>query len=233
MSAPREPERLASSSEVPERIQRVLQRAREDAASSADLARIRARVFPPAAPPSDGQGGGSGAGAGSALAPVIGGAIGVLVIGAAVVGLLSLSNRSLHPAIAGHAATSILVDMPVPATSSPLPDTPPSDSIASEPSATAVTQPASAQAPTPHSSPSEVELLDAARSALPRDPQAALGLAQRHRALFPKGILSQERDVIEVEALARMGRDGEARRKAQEFQERNPNSPYGSRLKNW
>jgi len=65
----------------------------------------------------------------------------------------------------------------------------------------------------------------AARQELGRDPQRALALTQEHARRFPKGILAQEREVIAIEALSRMGRGKDARDRAQDFREQYPGSP--------
>jgi hypothetical protein len=73
----------------------------------------------------------------------------------------------------------------------------------------------------------EALLLERARRALSSDPALSLALVRRHRSEFPNGVLRQERDVIGIEALRRLGRSDEARRKADEFQRDFPNSPHG------
>jgi hypothetical protein len=73
----------------------------------------------------------------------------------------------------------------------------------------------------------EALLLERARSALASDPALSLALVRRHRSEFPNGVLRQEREVIGVEALRRLGRSDEASRKADQFQREFPNSPHG------
>jgi hypothetical protein len=73
----------------------------------------------------------------------------------------------------------------------------------------------------------EALLLERARRALSSDPALSLSLVRRHRSEFPNGILRQEREVIGIEALRRLGRSNEASRKADEFQRDFPNSPHG------
>jgi hypothetical protein len=77
---------------------------------------------------------------------------------------------------------------------------------------------------------SEVTLLDAAEAALGSDPGAALSLANRHTARFPYGMLSQEREVIAIEALWRLGRSDEARRRARRFFQDYPRSAHRPRV---
>jgi hypothetical protein len=73
---------------------------------------------------------------------------------------------------------------------------------------------------------SEVELLKEARDSIASDPQRALLLTRRHRAEFPFGAYSQERDFLAVSALSRLGRAAEARSLAESFRRRYPRSAY-------
>ena len=49
------------------------------------------------------------------------------------------------------------------------------------------------------------------------DPQAALDSARQHARRFPNGQLAEEREAIAIEALARLGRQAEARTRAEHF----------------
>jgi hypothetical protein len=70
----------------------------------------------------------------------------------------------------------------------------------------------------------EPQLIERARKALATDPRRALALTQEHQRRFPAGALGVEREVIAVEALARVGQAAEARRRAQAFTMRYPKS---------
>lgn len=70
----------------------------------------------------------------------------------------------------------------------------------------------------------EPQLIERARKALASDPRRALLLTQEHQRRFPAGALGVEREVIAVEALARVGQTAEARRRAQAFTTRYPKS---------
>jgi outer membrane protein assembly factor BamD (BamD/ComL family) len=69
-----------------------------------------------------------------------------------------------------------------------------------------------------------------ARQELSSDPSGALALTQEHARRFPSGTLSQEREVLAIEALARLGRTSEARRRLDAFRSRFPQSPHVARL---
>jgi hypothetical protein len=78
--------------------------------------------------------------------------------------------------------------------------------------------------------PTEGELLRRAQESLHVAPARALELVQEHAALYPSGALAQERDVIGIEALMRLGRADQARASAQRFLEQHPGSPHRSHV---
>jgi hypothetical protein len=114
---------------------------------------------------------------------------------------------------------------------------PPSAAAPSEPEPTGVAAPPkpapgptpkqTADAPAATGSPrSEVEMLYDARDALKANPAKAFALAERHRSAYPTGGLAQEREVIAIEALSRLGRRDEAKRRAEGFALRYPGSVH-------
>lgn len=76
----------------------------------------------------------------------------------------------------------------------------------------------------------EFALIQRAQAALPSDPALALAIADEHARAFPAGELTQEREVVAVEALSRLGRRAEAKRRASALLERFPSTPYEPRL---
>jgi hypothetical protein len=76
----------------------------------------------------------------------------------------------------------------------------------------------------------EVSLLDEAQAALRTDPQRALDLTAREASRFPAGSLTQEREVIAIEALARLGRIDDARARARQFFQTFPRSAHRLRI---
>ena len=76
----------------------------------------------------------------------------------------------------------------------------------------------------------EVTLLDSARSALATDPGRALALTQEHMRRFPHGALAQEREVIAIEALSRMGQMDAARNRGNQFERRYPGSAHQPKI---
>ncbi len=77
---------------------------------------------------------------------------------------------------------------------------------------------------------SELELLQRAQAALTVDPERALSITSEQARAYPSGEFVQEREVIAVEALSRMGRKDDALRRARALVERFPRTPYGDRL---
>jgi hypothetical protein len=76
----------------------------------------------------------------------------------------------------------------------------------------------------------EVALVTAAEKAMPSDPATALALAEKHAAKFPNGELLEEREVLAIEALAALGRSGDARARADRFLASSPRTPYRARV---
>jgi hypothetical protein len=76
----------------------------------------------------------------------------------------------------------------------------------------------------------EVALLDLARSSLGTDPRRALSLTQEHAKRFPHGALTQEREVIAIEALSRLGQTDAARSRGSEFERHYPGSAHQQKI---
>ena len=76
----------------------------------------------------------------------------------------------------------------------------------------------------------EARLLEEARHALASQPARALALCGEHARTFPGGLLSQEREVITIQALARVGRRAEAETRARRFAQAHPRSAHLRRL---
>ena len=116
---------------------------------------------------------------------------------------------AVPPAVAEAAATPPLSTKPssVPRIDPPVP--PPNVAIAPPP-------------------PLEEDLLERATQALHRDPTEALALADEHARTFGTGRLAQEREVIAIQALSKLGRFDAARARAQRFLNQYSNSPYAN-----
>jgi hypothetical protein len=84
--------------------------------------------------------------------------------------------------------------------------------------------------PTPPVQLSEAELLEQARAALKSNPAVALVRANEHAARFPRGVLVQEREVLAIQALRKLGRASEADRRAEAFAKAFPGSAFQRKL---
>lgn len=78
----------------------------------------------------------------------------------------------------------------------------------------------------PKSGESEIALLRDARATLAVDPAEALAITERHRAAFPRGALGQEREIIAITALVKLGRTDAAQKRAEQFRAAHPTSAY-------
>lgn len=77
---------------------------------------------------------------------------------------------------------------------------------------------------------SEVSLLDSARAKLRTDPNRALELTREHARRFPNGALVQEREVIAIEALRRLGKSDAAKKRGEDFSQHYPDSAHQSKI---
>ncbi len=78
--------------------------------------------------------------------------------------------------------------------------------------------------------PPEHVLLSEARQALSRDPRRALSLSESHRRHYPNGLLAPEREMIAIDALFALGREREARTRAEGVLRRWPGSSHAARI---
>jgi hypothetical protein len=231
MTGERVPTRFTADPGAAPLLRSLLSQARSNVPSPEDLERIGTRVEAAIAagvpapeielgsPPSPASLGGS-------KALLVGAS---LLVGAAIVATGWYASRG-----PGHAQQPA-----VPANSPAPPMTPSAAPNEAEPSAApsevdgpVVTPSASAtRARDPRASaPSEVSLLDQARSELDRNPRRALALTEEHRRRFPSGALVQEREVIAIEALSRLGQTTDARSRGSDFERRYPGSAHRQKV---
>ncbi len=76
----------------------------------------------------------------------------------------------------------------------------------------------------------ELLLVRRAQDALVSDPARALSLANEHASLFPGGELTQEREVVAVDALSKLGRREDALLRARALVRKFPRTPYVAHL---
>jgi hypothetical protein len=76
----------------------------------------------------------------------------------------------------------------------------------------------------------ELDLLARARRVVSESPARALQLTAEHARRFQDGVLAQEREVLAIDALSRLGQRDLAAMRARRFVERYPNSAHRVRL---
>lgn len=91
-------------------------------------------------------------------------------------------------------------------------------------------RPASPEAPSAFTVPTEIALLRDARLALKSSPARALELAESHARTYPNGKLTQERELIAISALVGLGRRTAALSRASRFEQVFPQSPYRKQI---
>ncbi len=115
-----------------------------------------------------------------------------------------------------------------------LPSASPPAAPAAGPASAATVARRSAKSPSgsPGSNPSttELELVQRAQATLASDPARALAITSDHERAFPSGEFVQEREVIAVEALSRLGQKEESLRRARALLQRYPRTPYAARI---
>ena len=72
--------------------------------------------------------------------------------------------------------------------------------------------------------PTEAQLLSQARHALESAPKKALALIEAHEKNYPRGVLTQEREVLKVKALQNLGRTEAAAATEKKFRTEHPES---------
>lgn len=126
----------------------------------------------------------------------------------------------------------------VPSAAAPLPDTSPDKSaLLAEPDTDDTDVP-------PEEPPTETKqerasrlreenavLADARAALRGGDPASALAKLDAAGGRFPDGVLAQEREVLEIEALARAGKSAEASARANTFLQKYPTSPHAAKVR--
>ncbi len=229
-----DPIRLDLSDDAPALAVEALRFARRDAPDAARLAAIEAAVLVKIAPPTGG-GGGSG---GSSLSPIAKVGAVAIATGAAVVAVV-LATRTQPPSVAQEMAPEG-VTASAPSTQLPSRTEPPTLSVDDLPAAPArpfaSTRPAkaspsaSAVVDPAESEQAEVALLDRAQSALSTRPADTLASCDEHARRFAAGTLVQEREVLAIDALVRLGRLADAESRAARFRETFPRSGHLRRV---
>jgi hypothetical protein len=245
---------LDPRSNAPDLVRRALESARIQGPSASDLARLATRL------PTSGGGGGAPPATPPLLPPpvpsVISGVIVGAVLGVATLGVgfgLQSSgaeplDRSPRPILttAQIAETRPIPPIPsAPVTPVRVPRPAPSSSDAAPPLNASAGAIPSAMADVPFApnvdvvggipgaagdGETEVHLLERARVDLSTTPAHALALTEEDAARFPAGGLRQERDLLAIEALQKLGRNAAAQERAAHFVAMFPGSAHRQRI---
>lgn len=221
-----EPRRFVdANSDVPDPIRALFRAGVADVGTATELGRIRSGLQSRLANHERPQGPSL-----SRPLKILGALGGAAVVIAGVTAILDARTPSAPPSSAPSSApvsdqtappsATVSAEPATPAPANPAPVIAPSASAAPAPSA-----PAASRA-TKATGPSEADLLEQARRALKTDPARALALTRQHQARFPNGVLRQEREVIAIEALRRLGRSSEASERAGSFEKQFPDSAH-------
>lgn len=215
----------------PARLRALVEASRQDLGTAAEIAALGATLAPYL-----------GAGAAGAKGAALGGKLtaGMLAKGAAVVVLGAAAAVYVGTRTPGNAPPAPAAPPPaarVPAEPAPPAAPPPVPEVSPVPTAPEVEATPAAplphrrlRAPDPAVRASEAEMLGEAQAALATDPGRALALTDAHRRQFPHAVLGQEREVIAIEALARLGRKAEAKARAERFLAAHPSSAHRSKI---
>jgi hypothetical protein len=232
MSYESDPPRLVEGGGSPE-LQGLFENARGDLPSPKTLERVLTRLGPIAGAGAALAGDAVLAGANTAtqaattstvtgtigkLVAVIAGA-GLIAGGAALVVSSSDGKKPPGPAMTAPKANSEVA----PAPAAVAPPAAPSEEAAPSPAAPAKASRADDKSDTVKA---EAALLERARALSANNPRQALAITREHARRFPHGLLAQEREVIAIEALRKLGRDDEAGQRASKFRESYPGSAH-------
>lgn len=233
------PRRLFDDPETADALREAIDAGRAELPSEAQLDALAAKLGPLLGPPGGGGGGGGSGGppvdptasvtaTGSIAAKALGG-LGLAAAGIAAVVLATrpADDASPRPAPPPVEAPATAEAPPAPA---PLPegvDVPEDVAVPDEPA-----PPRAGRAGPRHETDpaAELALIREAQAALRATPGEALRLAEEHARRFGVGTLGQEREVVAIDALHRLGRDADARSRADAFTARWPRSAHRRRI---
>lgn len=207
-------------------LRSVLDAATEHEPSPGDLAGLEkklAAALPPGTLPGGGSPPAAPAGGAAGGAKVLAG----LAIASAVAGTLWLA-RAPEPKVE-EAPRAAATTEPTPSVAPAAPAIETAPPVVSAAPSARPTLPKPSAAPIPPL-PETTMLKDAHEALLHGAPDRALALAEGHARAYPRGALAQEREVIAIESLVRLGRRGEALARARSFHAAFPGSSHGERV---
>lgn len=226
----------AGQDEAPAELEELLSSARSDLPSASELAHVEQGLGSLLNPPGAAVPTAPPAGLGAAKLAAVALGVGLVAGGVWLASREKTPPPEPRPALESPRATAAA---PAPETATP--SATPSvgaetTSVEAAPSAAEVAPSptrthAKKRTPIAHDKPSEADLLNRARTALKTDPKHALGLTRQHKQLYPNGVLSQEREVIAIEALSRLNEKNAAEERADRFEKQYPDSAHQEKVR--
>jgi hypothetical protein len=229
-------------------LKKALASARSETPDESRAASLEARILPLLLPPMPPPPPPAGAAQAAKLGAALAGAKGLALVKGSVIALAAAAI------LAGAGAGALYVaqtESPNPSVSGvlptePLDKSPPSTTVV-VPSAELVPLPSSVPpVPSAHTKPTapmasasaqeaadpnlEAPLLRSAQDALRTNPSETLAKTQEHARKYPRGLLVQEREVMAIEALLKLGRRDEAASRAERFSRSFPGSTHQRRI---
>jgi type IV secretory pathway VirB10-like protein len=225
----RDPIRLTDpASGAPDELRALFEAGARDLPTQARLTSLSAKLGPLLGPPVAATAGGA-ASSGSALGAGKLAAVAAALIGGAV--LVATVTREVpenvpapRPLPVETVQKPVEAPVPAPVASEPAPaaEPPSAPPSAAERSAPRAERRSNAEL--------EADLLERARAALRSNPAHAYALTSEHKLRFPGGVLAQEREVIAIDALRRLGKNDQAALRADSFAKSYPSSAHRHKL---
>jgi hypothetical protein len=233
------PRLLEEGSGASEPLGRLFRQGRSDLPDRVQIERLGARLgpllgaapltaepapqpAPPAAPP-PAEAASTVAKTGALTKALAAGGIALVVGGAGWLLVRGDAPRNQPPEVASPVASAPIAEAPAAAPAHEVARAAPAPSTESAPPAA---EPSKPRAEPPARGPSEAELLRQAQASVKKDPKRALALIQEHKRRFPNGALSQEREVIAIDALQQLGEHEQVKKRARDFEKRYPDSAH-------
>jgi outer membrane biosynthesis protein TonB len=217
------------ASGAPDELRALFQAGERDIGTAQQLGSLSATLGPLLGPS-------GAAGAASPSGSSIVGAGKIAALAVALVGgaVLVASLHEEVPSSVPPATTPLVVPKPAPDPAAEPAEPEPPSAAEPEPAAASDSGDAPTAAPrraerapsAPAGVEAEAKLLERARAALVSNPSHAYALTTEHKLRFPGGALAQEREVIAIEALRRLGKGDQASRRADDFSKSYPDSAH-------
>jgi hypothetical protein len=164
---------------------------------------------------------------------------GVAVVAAIIVALRYPRTAPVAQEPRSRAVAVVRPQAPVPSIELSLPSAPSAEIPVAQPPVRAprvarratIEKTASVVQATPADSAAELTLLTKARRSLVSSPELALRLLDEHERDHPRSSFVEEREVLAIEALLRVGRAEEARGRGERFLREHPRSAHGAHVR--